>query len=78
MDPEAIRKGALQIDIPAGQTAAGYGAKFAGSDAPNAGQNTAAFPLVSQWQNNRQITVWPEQYAATTNILLPRKPWKTK
>lgn len=78
MDPEAIRTAALQIDIPAGQTAAGYGAKFAGPDAPNAGQNTAAFPLVSQWQNNRQITVWPEQYAATTNILLPQKPWKSK
>ena len=78
MDPEAIRKAALLIDIPAGQTAAGYGAKFAGPDAANAGQNTAAFPLVSQWQNNRQITVWPEQYASTTNILLPQKPWKTK
>ena len=76
MDPESIRKGALQIDIPAGQTAAGYGAKFAGPDAPNAGQNTAAFPLVSQWQNKRQITVWPEDYAATTTILLPQKPWK--
>ncbi len=77
MDPESIRKGALAIDIPAGQTVAGYGAKFAGPDAPNAGQNTAAFPLVSQWQNKRQITVWPEDYAVTTTILLPQKPWKT-
>jgi len=76
MDPEAIRAGALQINIASGQTAAGYGAKFAALDAPNAGQNTAAFPLVSQWQNNRQITVWPEEYAATTNMLIPQKPWK--
>lgn len=75
MDPEAIRKAALTIDIPAGQTSAGYGVKFAAPDAPNAGQNVSAFPLVSQWQNNRQITVWPEEYAATTNILLPQKPW---
>jgi branched-chain amino acid transport system substrate-binding protein len=77
MNADAIRKGALEINIPDGETAAGYGAKFEPSNPANMGQNTAAFPLVSQWQNNRQITVWPEKYAATDKILLPQKPWKT-
>jgi branched-chain amino acid transport system substrate-binding protein len=38
-DPEALRKAALDTDIPAGGTIQGYGVKFFGPDAEMAGQN---------------------------------------
>src|SRR6202000_3419710 len=38
-DPEAIRKAALDVDIPPGGTIQGYGVKFYPPDTPMAGQN---------------------------------------
>ncbi|MDK2836535.1 MAG: branched-chain amino acid transport system substrate-binding protein [Thermosediminibacterales bacterium] len=75
MDPEAIRKAALEVDIPDGETAVGFGCKFAGPDAENAGQNIKAYPLVAQWKNQKLVTVWPEE-AAAGEIELPMKPWE--
>lgn len=70
-EPDAIREAALKIDIKNGETATGYGVKFAAPTEKNAGQNTRAFPLVMQWQNNKQLTVYPKEAAVAEPII----PW---
>lgn len=72
-DPDAVRKAALAIDIPEGQSVTGWGAKFAGPGEKNAGQNLRALPVVMQWRENRQLTIYPKD-AAVAEVNLPWKP----
>lgn len=58
LDSEGIRSAIMTIDIPRGQTAAGYGFKFA----PN-GQNERAEMFAMQWQDGKLLTVWPDEVA---------------
>ena len=59
MDPDAIRKAALEADVAEGSLPLGWGVKFS-----PAGQNTRAFVGVTQWQNGKLVLVWPEHLAA--------------
>lgn len=72
-DPEAVRKAALATDIPVGGTITGWGVKFAEPGHKDAGQNLRADPIVMQWQNGRQLAVWPKE-AAVADLALPWKP----
>ena len=54
-DPDKVREVAMAIDIPAGQTPTGWGVKF-----DENGQNVKAMPLVTQWRDEKLVTVWPE------------------
>jgi branched-chain amino acid transport system substrate-binding protein len=58
-DPEAIRKAALDVDIPAGGTIQGYGVKFYQPGTPMAGQNERSTPVVMQNAAERITVVWP-------------------
>jgi len=60
-DPEAIRKAALDVDIPPGGTIQGYGVKFYPPGAPLAGQNERSTPVVMQYVPGMPKTavVWP-------------------
>jgi branched-chain amino acid transport system substrate-binding protein len=58
-DPEAIRKAALDVDIPAGGTIQGYGVKFFKPDTPLSGQNERSTPVVMQNAGERISVVWP-------------------
>ncbi len=78
VDPEAVRKAALETDIPEGETPVGYGVKFAGPDQPNAGQNVRAYPLMFQWQNNEQVTIWPEAAATAQMTGIPWPTWSAR
>ncbi len=57
-----IRKAALEIDIPDGGTAAGYGVKFAPPGDKFAGQNLKCYPVVMQWVKGKVEIVWPDAY----------------
>ena len=57
--PEAIRKAALDVDIPPGGTIQGYGVKFYPPGAPMAGQNERSTPVVMQNAGERITVVWP-------------------
>ena len=46
VDPEALRKAALDADIPEGGTMLGFGVKFYGEGTQMAGQNERSFPVV--------------------------------
>lgn len=56
--PDTIREALMAVDIPAGTTAVGYGAKFAEN-----GQNDAAFMMGMQWRDGELITVYPPDAA---------------
>jgi branched-chain amino acid transport system substrate-binding protein len=58
-DPEAIRKAALDVDIPPGGTIQGYGVKFFPPDTPMAGQNERSTPVVMQNAGQHISVVWP-------------------
>ena len=58
-DPEAIRKAALDVDIPPGGTIQGYGVKFYPPGTPMAGQNERSTPVVMQNAGERITVVWP-------------------
>jgi branched-chain amino acid transport system substrate-binding protein len=58
-DAEAVRKAALDVDIPAGGTIQGYGVKFYRPGAPMAGQNERSTPVVMQNAGEHISVVWP-------------------
>jgi branched-chain amino acid transport system substrate-binding protein len=58
-DPEAIRKAALDLDIPVGGTIQGYGVKFFGPGSELSGQNERSTPVVMQYVKGQIKVVWP-------------------
>jgi branched-chain amino acid transport system substrate-binding protein len=58
-DPEAIRKAALDVDIPVGGTIQGYGVKFFPPGTQLAGQNERSTPVVMQYLKGKINVVWP-------------------
>src|ERR1700760_2239361 len=58
-DAEAIRKAALDVDIPAGGTIQGYGVKFYPPGTPLSGQNERSTPGVMQNAGEHISVVWP-------------------
>jgi len=68
IDPEALRKAALDVDIPVGGTMQGYGVKFF-KDGPMAGQNERSFVVVMQYVNGRARIAWPKEVQTTDPVL---------
>lgn len=58
-DPEALRKAALETDIPEGGTIQGYGVKFLPPGDPMAGQNSRATMPVVQYVGGKPYIVSP-------------------
>src|SRR5690606_2500587 len=65
----ALRKAALETDIPEGGTMQGYGVKFAGPGDPMAGQNMRAFPVVMQFVGGKTNIVWPTSIQSAEPVL---------
>jgi branched-chain amino acid transport system substrate-binding protein len=69
-DPEAIRKAALDVDIPAGGTIQGYGVKFFPPGTPLAGQNERSTPVVMQYiPDQPTAVVWPSNIRTHDPVL---------
>ena len=58
-DPEALRKAALETDIPEGGTIQGYGVKFFPPGHKMAGQNERSSPVVMQYVKGVTKIAWP-------------------
>lgn len=58
--PDEILDAVASIDIPAGETAAGYGVKFGENN-----QNVRAQMMGLQWQDGKLVTVFPKDAAVT-------------
>jgi branched-chain amino acid transport system substrate-binding protein len=69
IDAEALRKAALDTDIPEGGTMLGFGVKFEGPDAPMAGQNDRAFPVIIQYIDDKSYAVWPKSLVQREAVL---------
>jgi branched-chain amino acid transport system substrate-binding protein len=69
VDPEALRKAALDTDIPEGGTMLGYGVKFYGEGTQFAGQNERSFPVVLQYIDDKSYVVWPKSQMQREAVL---------
>jgi len=69
VDPEALRKAALEVDIPEGGTMLGFGVKFIGEGQAMAGQNERSFPVVIQYVDDKSYVVWPKSQAQREAVL---------
>ncbi len=69
IDAEALRKAALEVDLPEGGTMLGFGVKFFGEGAPMAGQNERAFPVVIQYVDDKSYVVWPKSLQQREAVL---------
>ncbi len=69
IDSEALRKSALDTDIPVGGTMQGYGVKFFPPGHPLAGQNERAFPVVIQFVGGKGSIVWPKEIQTREPVL---------
>ena len=73
VDPDALRKAALEVDIPEGGTMLGFGVKFHGEGTQMAGQNERSFPVVIQYVDDKSYVVWPKSQAQREAVLpLPK------
>ena len=68
-DAEALRKAALDVDLPTGATMLGFGVKFAGEGSPAAGQNERAEPVIIQYIDGKPNVVWPARLAGREPVL---------
>lgn len=69
VDAEALRKAALEVDLPEGGTMLGFGVKYAGEGSPIAGQNERASPVVVQYIDDKSYVVWPKSQAQREAVL---------
>src|SRR5438270_10634136 len=73
VDPDALRKAALETDLPEGGTMLGFGVKFFGEGTPMAGQNERSFPVIIQYVDDKSFVVWPKSQAQREAVLpLPK------
>ncbi len=69
-DPEALRKAALETDIPEGGTIQGYGVKFFPAGHKMSGQNERSSPVVMQYIDGQTKIAWPNSIK-TVDAILP-------
>ncbi len=68
-DPEALRKAALETDIPDGGTVQGYGVKFNPPGHRMAGQNERSSPVVMQYIKGETKIAWPASIRTADPVL---------
>jgi len=70
LDADKIIEVAMKLDIPAGGTIGGWGAKF-----DETHQNIRATNAMYQIQGGKVVIVWPSEYATAEPILVPLPAW---
>jgi branched-chain amino acid transport system substrate-binding protein len=68
-DAEAVRKAALDVDIPVGGTIQGYGVKFYPPGTQLSGQNERSTPVVMQNAGEHISVVWPSNIKTQEPVL---------
>jgi ABC-type branched-subunit amino acid transport system substrate-binding protein len=68
IDADALRKAALEVDVPEGGTMLGFGVRFLG-DGSMAGQNERAFPIIVQYVDDKAHVVWPKSLQLREPVL---------
>jgi branched-chain amino acid transport system substrate-binding protein len=71
--PEALRKAALELDIPEGGTLQGYGVKFNPPGHQMAGQNARSTPVAMQFIGGKPNVVYPKSIRTAAPVMnLPK------
>ena len=73
IDTEALRKAAMDTDIPVGGTIQGYGVKFFPPGHKMAGQNERSIAVVMQYIDGKTKVLWPKELR-TADPVLPLPP----
>ena len=72
-DAEALRKAAMDLDIPEGGTIQGYGVKFFRPGHQMAGQNMRSSPVIMQYVSGKPKIAWPKSIQTIDPVLpLPK------
>ena len=69
IDPESLRKAALETDIQTGGTLMGFGVKFNPPEHEMAGQNDRAAPVVVQYIDGKAHIVWPKELQSIDPVI---------
>ena len=69
IDTEALRKAALDTDIPIGGTIQGYGVKFFPPGHKMAGQNERSIAVVMQYVDGATKVVWPKELKTADGVM---------
>jgi branched-chain amino acid transport system substrate-binding protein len=69
IDPDALRKAALETDIPSGGTIQGYGVKFFPPGHQMSGQNERSNPVVMQYVDGVTKIAWPSNLRTIDPVL---------
>ncbi len=69
IDPEALRKAALEVDVPDGGTMLGFGVKFENEKENAPGQNERSFPVIIQYVDDKPYVVWPKSLQVREPVL---------
>lgn len=77
LDPDAVRKAAIETDIPIGGTVFGWGVKFAPPGHEMAGTNLRGFTPIHQWIDGKLLCVYPERFA-TGKYVSPFPTWEER
>ena len=73
IDSEALRKAALDTDIPVGGTIQGYGVKFNPPGSPMAGQNERSSMPIVQYINREAVIIYPQEIRSREAVIpLPK------
>jgi branched-chain amino acid transport system substrate-binding protein len=73
IDSEALRKAALDTDIPVGGTIQGYGVKFNPPGDPMAGQNARSTMPIMQYIDRKTVIVYPPEIRSREAVIpLPK------
>jgi branched-chain amino acid transport system substrate-binding protein len=75
LDPDKLRAAAMSLDIPVGGMLNGWGVKFQ-ENGQNANDRVQHYML--QWQDGRQVTVWPERFAVAPMRYAPLPKWSER
>jgi ABC-type branched-subunit amino acid transport system substrate-binding protein len=68
-DADALRKAALEVDLPEGGTMLGFGVKFGDEETIASGQNERAFPVIIQYIDDKSYVVWPRSLQTREPVL---------
>ena len=69
IDPDSLRKAAMETDIPVGGTLMGFGVKFYPPEHEMAGQNERAFGGITQFVDRVPHLVWPRELSTFDPVL---------
>ena len=79
VDPEALRKAALEVDFPKAAPCWASASSSHGEGSPMAGQNERSFPVVIQYIDDKSYVVWPKSQAQREAVLpLPARARPTR